>query len=83
MPDLEEARRLEHVAEGKGIALTGTPPGVQRAPLPGVVFRPLDEDTPSIGYGVAWSATQTSQFLESFIEIAREVAASESRPSAA
>jgi hypothetical protein len=37
----------------------------------------LEEDTPPIGYGVAWSATQTSPFLESFIEIAREVAASE------
>jgi len=75
--DIEEARRLEHVAEGKGIGLTGTPPGVQRHALPGVVFRPLDEDTPPIGYGVAWSATQTSPFLEPFIDIAREVAASE------
>jgi DNA-binding transcriptional LysR family regulator len=75
--DLEEARRLEHVAEGRGIGLTGTPPGVQHQALPGVVFRPLDEDTPPLGYGVAWSATQTSPFLESFIEIAREVADSE------
>jgi DNA-binding transcriptional LysR family regulator len=75
--DIEEARRLEHVAEGKGIGLTGTPPGVERRALPGVVFRPFDEDTPLIGYGVAWSGTGTSPFLESFIEIAREVAASE------
>ena len=75
--DIEETRRLEHVAEGKGIGLTGTPPGVRHQALPGVVFRPLDEDTPLIGYGVAWSATQTSPFLDSFIEIAREVAVSE------
>ena len=75
--DVEEARRLQHVAEGKGIGLAGTPPGVEHQALPGVVFRPLDEDTPPIGYGVVWSATQTSPFLDSFIEIAREVAVSE------
>jgi DNA-binding transcriptional LysR family regulator len=75
--ELEEARRLELVAEGKGIGITVASPGVDRQAPPGVVFRPLDEDTPRIGYGVAWSATQTSPFLESFIEIAREVAASE------
>lgn len=81
--ELEEARRLELVAEGKGIGVAGTSPGVEHQPLPGVVFRPLDEDTPPIGYGVVWSATQTSPFLESFIEVAREVAASETSPSAA
>jgi DNA-binding transcriptional LysR family regulator len=75
--ELEEARRLEHVAEGKGIGVAVTSPGVERQPLPGVVFRPLDEDTPPIGYGVAWSATQTSPFLESFLDVAREVAVSE------
>jgi DNA-binding transcriptional LysR family regulator len=75
--DIEDARRLEHVGEGKGIALTGTPPGAQHQTLPGVVFRHLDEDTPPLGYGVAWSATQTSPFLEPFIDIAREVAGSE------
>ena len=81
--ELEDARRLELVAEGKGIGLTGTSPGVEHQAFPGVVFRPLDEDTPRISYGVAWSATQTSPFLDSFIEIAREVAASETSPSAA
>ena len=75
--ELEEARRLELVAEGKGIAVAATTPGVEPQAVPGVVFRPLDEDTPPIGYGVAWSATQTSPFLEPFIDIAREVAASE------
>ena len=75
--ELEEARRLELVAEGRGIGITGTPPGVERQAPPGVVFRPLDKNTPPIGYGVAWSATPTSPFLESFIEIAREVAVSE------
>ncbi|HZB79472.1 MAG TPA: LysR substrate-binding domain-containing protein [Actinomycetota bacterium] len=81
--ELEDARRLELVAEGRGIGVTGTSPGVERQAFPGVVFRPLDEDTPPIGYGVAWSPNQTSPFLESFIEVAREVAASETPPSAA
>lgn len=75
--DIEEARRLEHVAEGKGIGVTGTAPGVERQALPGVVFRPLDEDTPPIGYGVAWSANQASPFVDAFVDVAREVAASQ------
>ena len=70
--ELEEARRLELVAEGKGIGVAATSPGVERRSVPGVVFRPLDEDTPPIGYGVAWSATQASPFLDSFLEVARE-----------
>lgn len=80
VPLLEEARRLELVAEGKGIAVTVAHPGVER---PGIVIRPLDEDTPPIGYGVAWFPTQTSPFLEAFIELVREVAASEDPSSAA
>jgi DNA-binding transcriptional LysR family regulator len=75
--DLEEARRLEHVAEGKGIGLTAAPSGMEHQPVPGVVFRPLDEGTPRLGYGLAWSATQTSPLLESFIETASDLAESE------
>jgi DNA-binding transcriptional LysR family regulator len=81
--ELEEARRLALVAEGRGIGVTGTSPGVEHQGHPGVVFRPLDEGTPPIGYGVVWSGTQTSPFLESFIEVAQEVAASETPLSAA
>ncbi len=81
--DIEEARRLEHVAEGKGIGLTGAPPGTERQAPPGVVFRPLDEDTPPLGYGIAWSATRMSPLLESFIEVAREVSGSEAASSMA
>lgn len=68
---LEEARRLELVAEGKGIAVTVVHPGLDR---PGVVIRPLDEDTPPLGYGLAWSATQAFPILDAFLEVAREVA---------
>jgi len=74
--EVEEARRLELVAEGKGIGVTGTSPDVERR-APGVVFRHFEEPAPFVDYGLAWSATQTSPFLGSFIEIAREVAASE------
>ena len=74
--EVEEARRLEHIAEGKGIGITGTSPGMERR-APGVVFRHFEEPAPFIDYGLAWSRTQTSPFLESFIETAREVAAAE------
>ena len=66
VPLLEEARRLQLIAEGKGT---------------GVVLRPLDEGTPTLGYGVAWSATHTSPALESFLEVAREIADTELTPS--
>jgi DNA-binding transcriptional LysR family regulator len=75
--ELEDARRLELVAEGKGIGLTGTSPGVERQALPGIVFRPLDEATPLVGYGVAWSGTQASPFVDAFLEVAQGVAASQ------
>jgi DNA-binding transcriptional LysR family regulator len=74
VPLLEEARRLELIAKGKGVGVTVARAGVEH---PGVVFRPLDEDTPTLGYGVAWSAAQTSSSLESFIDLAREMADTE------
>jgi DNA-binding transcriptional LysR family regulator len=80
VPVVEEARRLELVAEGKGFSITVVHPGVER---PGIAIRPLDEDTPPVEYGVAWSAIQTSPFLDSFIELVREMAASEEPSSAA
>ena len=75
--ELEEARRLELVAEGKGIGVTGASPGVERR-VPGVVFRHFEEPAPFVDYGVAWSATRTSPLVEAFVDIAREVAAAES-----
>jgi DNA-binding transcriptional LysR family regulator len=78
--ELEDARRLELVAEGRGIGLTGTTPGVEHQAFPGVVFRPLDEDTPRIGYGVAWSTTQASPLVDAFLEVAREIAGLEPEP---
>ncbi|MGH2641340.1 MAG: LysR family transcriptional regulator [Actinomycetota bacterium] len=78
VPVLEETRRLELIAAGKAVGVTVMHPGVERS---GVVLRPLDEDTPLLGYGVAWSAIQTSPPLESFVEVAREIADSEVTPS--
>ena len=78
VPLLEEARRLELIAAGRGIGVTVPHPGAERH---GVILRPLDEGTPTVGYGVAWSASQTSSPLESFIEVARELAATELAPS--
>jgi DNA-binding transcriptional LysR family regulator len=71
VPVLEEARRLELVAAGKGIVVTVPHPGAER---PGIVLRPLDEDTTTVGYGVAWSATPTSPYLDAFLDVARELA---------
>ncbi len=41
---------------------------------PGLVFRHFDEPAPFVGYGVAWSATQASPFVDPFLEVAREFA---------
>ena len=68
--DIEEARRLGHVAEGEGIGLTGTPPGVERQAIPGVAFRPIEEPTPLVGYGIVWSQGNPSPALESFLGVA-------------
>ena len=78
VPLVEEARRLELIAEGKGVGVTVTHLGLER---PGVVFRPLDEGTQPLRYGVAWPAIQASPFLDSFIELAREIAATDEDPS--
>jgi DNA-binding transcriptional LysR family regulator len=74
VPLVEEARRLELIAEGRGVGVTVRHPGLER---PGVVFRPLDEGTQPLRYGVAWPAIQSSPVLDSFIELAREIAASD------
>jgi hypothetical protein len=70
VPDLEESRRLEHVANGEGIGISVLHPGMEPH-APGVVFRRFEEPTPLVGYGVAWSGTQPSPFVDSFLEIAR------------
>ena len=78
--EMEEARRLDLVADGTGIAILV---GVVERPTPGVVFRGFDDPAALIGYGVAWSAIQASPFVEEFLMVAREVAATEAPSSTA
>ncbi|HWL90551.1 MAG TPA: LysR substrate-binding domain-containing protein [Actinomycetota bacterium] len=70
VPQLEEARRLEHVANGEGIAIAVLPPGMEPH-APGVVFRRFEEPTPFVEYGVAWASGHTSPVVDSFLEMAR------------
>ena len=72
VPELVEARRLLLVAKGRGLAVSILPSVAERR-FPGVVFRPLDEPAPVVGYGVAWTGTHPSPFVPSFLEVAREL----------
>jgi DNA-binding transcriptional LysR family regulator len=76
LPILEEARRLEHVANGEGIGIAVLPPGME-PDAPGVAVRHFEEPTPFIGYGVAWSGTLTTPLVEAFVDVAREFAVAE------
>jgi DNA-binding transcriptional LysR family regulator len=73
VPELEEARRHERVANGEGIGIAVLPPGMERR-APGVVFLHFEEPTPFINYGVAWSDTQSSPWMHEFLEVASEFA---------
>jgi DNA-binding transcriptional LysR family regulator len=76
LPILEEARRLEHVANGEGIGIAVLPPGMEPQ-APGVVVRHFEEPSPFISYGVAWSGTQTTPLVDAFMDVAREFAVAE------
>lgn len=73
LPILEEARRLEHVANGEGIGIAVLPPGMEPQ-APGVVVRHFEEPSPFISYGVAWSGTLTTPLVDAFLDLAREFA---------
>jgi DNA-binding transcriptional LysR family regulator len=73
VPELEEARRLERVANGEGIGIAVLPRGMEPE-APGVVFRHFQEPTPLISYGVAWTDAHPSPFLDPFLEVVREFA---------
>jgi DNA-binding transcriptional LysR family regulator len=76
LPILEEARRLEHVANGEGIGIAVLPPGME-PDAPGVVVRHFEEPSPFISYGVAWSSTHTTSLVDAFLDVAREFAVAE------
>jgi len=70
VPELEDARRLEHVANGEGIGIAGIGSAQQ---TPGVVYRHLEDPAPLIGYGIAW-ADGHPPTVDSFLEVAHELA---------
>ncbi|HET6792339.1 MAG TPA: LysR substrate-binding domain-containing protein [Actinomycetota bacterium] len=70
VPEIEDARRLERVANGGGFAIGVLPAGFERG-APGVVFRPVEEPTPLVGYGIVWSDDNPSPALESFLDVAK------------
>ncbi|MET1011829.1 MAG: LysR substrate-binding domain-containing protein [Actinomycetota bacterium] len=70
VPEIEDARRLERVANGEGFGIAVLPEGFERG-APRVVFRPVEEPTPLVGYGIVWSQDNPSPALGSFLDVAR------------
>ena len=70
VPEIEDARRLERVANGEGFGIAVLPAGFERG-APGVVFRPVEEPTPLVGYGIVWSQDNPSPALGSFLDVAK------------
>jgi DNA-binding transcriptional LysR family regulator len=68
VPEIEDARRLERVANGEGFAIAVLPSGFARG-APGVVFRPVDQPTPLVGYGIVWSESNPSPVLGAFLDV--------------
>jgi hypothetical protein len=67
-----ETSRFQLVADGKGIALTVAPPAAGMK-IHGIVFRQIEEPTPSIECGVAWFDTHPSRLVPAFMRVARNV----------
>ncbi|MFT4074272.1 MAG: LysR substrate-binding domain-containing protein [Asticcacaulis sp.] len=59
------------VAEGLGVGLV--PESMQKLPMPGVVYRPLD-DAPVIDHIIAWKTDNPNLALKRFLEVAGESA---------
>jgi DNA-binding transcriptional LysR family regulator len=70
--DMAPTARISQVARDPGIL--GIAFGSEAAlDARGVLFRHVEEPTPSIEYGLAWFAAQASPAVESFIATAREL----------
>jgi DNA-binding transcriptional LysR family regulator len=61
------------VASGAGIGIV-VPPLALGSRLPGVVFRPLREPTPTLDLVAAWRRNDSSPNLRAFLEVVREFA---------
>ena len=72
--ELNDVRgRFRFVAEGAGITPISIPTE-SRIPVPGVVFRRVEEPVPTIEYGLLWFDDRMSSGLSAFLELAREIA---------
>jgi DNA-binding transcriptional LysR family regulator len=69
--------RLRVVAAGLGVSLV--PDYAARLPREGVVFRPLAEPAPLVGFGTVHDPERTTPALSAFLAVVRETAARPSR----
>lgn len=73
VPDIDDARRVALVAQGRGLAVTRSP-ALAEAHIRGVVFRRFEKPAPSLDYGVAWTSTESSPLVPAFLDIAAGIA---------
>lgn len=73
VPDIDDARRVALVAQGRGLTVTRSP-ALAEAHIRGVVFRRFEEPAPSLDYGVAWTSTESPPLLPAFLDIAAGIA---------
>lgn len=76
------AERLQHVADGRGLTLVAIP--MERLhPVPGVVYRRVEDPVPTIEYGLAWFEEPRRDGLAVFLDLARELTEDEESPTLA
>jgi DNA-binding transcriptional LysR family regulator len=65
--------RFEMAADGAGIAPVMVPTE-PLLPVPGLVYRRVEDPTPTFEYGLLWFDDRSSPALDAFIDLARDVA---------
>jgi DNA-binding transcriptional LysR family regulator len=65
--------RFRLVAEGVGISAVASPTEAL-LPIPGVVYRRVEDPAPTIEYGLLWFDEHVSPALSAFLDVAREIA---------
>jgi DNA-binding transcriptional LysR family regulator len=68
--DFADASRLQHVAQGRGVAMVLAPTAQEH--FPDIVFRRIEDPAPMMEVGLAWFDLHVSSFVPSFVELARE-----------
>ena len=69
--DFPEASRMQHVTQGRGVAMVLAPTAQEH--FPDVVFRRIADPAPTMEVGLAWFDLHVSSFVPSFIDLAREL----------